>query len=216
MVGKALIINVSKETFHIEETKDEILGPISWGLYCHLEKYRSYQYPIFDEHNVLCFGAGLLSWSEISGTRRLVFTFRSPLWGGFFLSSMGGAAYVFRYLGVDYAAIEGKAKEPTIILIKSEPSGEIKIRFEHLTDEKLVEVFKKYRGTCGAFALAYYIADNYSDFYDKVPVRVITIGPASIYTRNGALVSYASRDFNFKGKSIEYSCLLYTSPSPRD
>ncbi len=205
MVGKALVINVSKETFHIEDTNGSIIGPVSWGLHCHLVKYRSYDYSIFDEHNVLCLGAGLLSWSEISGTRRLVFTFRSPLWGGFFLSSMGGAAYVFRYLGVDYAAIEGKAKEPAIILMKSEPSGEIKIRFEHLAEEKLIEIFKKYKESCGGFALAHYIVDNYSDFYGKVPVRIITVGPASVYTRNGALMSYASRDFNFKGKPVEYS-----------
>lgn len=204
--SRALIINVSKNQIRTEEFEsDEIIGPISWGLHCHLEKYRSYEHPIYDEHNVLCFGAGKLALSEIYGTRRLMFTFRSPLWGGFFLSSMGGAAYVFRHLGVDFAVIEGKAKEPVTVLLKSEINGEIKARFESLSEEKLLEFYKGYKGLYGAFALAQYIADNYAEWYGKAPLRILTVGPASMYTSNGAIVSYASRDTRLQGKPVDFS-----------
>ena len=208
MKSKYLIINASKEKISVEELdREDVIGPISWGLYCHLEKYGSYSYDIFDEHNVLCFGAGKLAWSEIYGTRRLVFTFRSPLWGGFFLSSMGGAAYVFRYLGVDFAAVEGKAKEPLIVALKSDANGNIEAKFESISEEKLLEIYRGYKGKVGAFALIEYVAEKYGKWYmeTKAPMRIIAVGPASMFTRNGALVSYASRDTRFTGKPVEFS-----------
>ncbi len=208
MKSKYLIINASKEKISVEELdREDVIGPISWGLYCHLEKYGSYGYDIFDEHNVLCFGSGKLAWSEIYGTRRLVFTFRSPLWGGFFLSSMGGAAYVFRYLGVDFAAVEGKAKEPLIVALKSDVNGNVEAKFERIPEDKLLEIYKNYKGKVGVFALIEYVAEKYGKWYSetKAPMRIIAVGPASVFTSNGALVSYASRDVNFKGKPIEYS-----------
>jgi len=206
--SKYLVINASKEKISVEELdREDVIGPISWGLYCHLEKYGSYGYDVFDEHNVLCFGAGKLAWSEIYGTRRLVFTFRSPLWGGFFLSSMGGAAYVFRYLGVDFAVVEGKAREPLIVALKSDANGNIEAKFESISEDRLFEMYRGYGGKIGAFALTKYVAEKYGKWYSetKAPMRIITVGPASAFTRNGALISYASRDDRLEGKPVDFS-----------
>ena len=51
------------------------------------------------------FGEGLLAGGSIPGARRLVFCAWSPQWESFYVSSMGGAAYTFHGVGVNYVAL---------------------------------------------------------------------------------------------------------------
>ncbi|HEY6553178.1 MAG TPA: aldehyde ferredoxin oxidoreductase N-terminal domain-containing protein, partial [Vicinamibacteria bacterium] len=57
----------------------DFFGPVDLGLY------------LAGRHNSLNIGVGLLAGSIFPGSNRLIFTGFSPCWGGFFVSSMGGA-----------------------------------------------------------------------------------------------------------------------------
>ena len=54
-------------------------------------------------------GGGPLAGSRIPGTRRLVFCGYSPQWEGFYVSSLGGGAYIMHRVGVDFICIRGAA-----------------------------------------------------------------------------------------------------------
>jgi len=70
---------------------DPFFGPVDLGLH------------LSGKYNSLNIGAGLLAASIFPGSNRLVFTGFSPCWGGFYISSMGGAGLVFDNLGIKYA-----------------------------------------------------------------------------------------------------------------
>jgi len=56
-------------------------GPVDLGLH------------LAGKHNSLNIGTGLLAGSIFPGTSRLIFNGFSPAWGGFYISSMGGAGF---------------------------------------------------------------------------------------------------------------------------
>ena len=63
----------------------------------------------------------------MDSSRRLVFSAWSPQWDGFYVSSMGGAAYNFHGVGVNYVALRGVAPEPSVVLLNHK-AGEILVR----------------------------------------------------------------------------------------
>ncbi len=81
----------------IDERASGILGPVDFG-------WRRYE----EDPDSFAFGEGLLAGSSIPGTRRLVFCAYSPQWDGFYVSSMGGAAYTFHHLGSSYVCLRGR------------------------------------------------------------------------------------------------------------
>lgn len=195
MFNRAVLIDVGKGEFWIEEIdREDVFGPIDWGLYCHLERFKSYSAPIDDGSNALCFGMGKLAWSELSGTRRMVLTFRSPLWGGFFLSSMGGASYIFRHVGVDFITIVGKSPEPAVLLLKGLRNGKVEVRFELISLDNLISIFNGLEGRIGFPSLAYFVARQFGRWYEGSPFAVAAVGPAALNTNLGAVAAFA-----FKG-----------------
>ena len=62
-------------------------------------------------------GAGLLAGSIFLGSNRLIVTGFSPCWGGFYVSTMGGAALVFDNLGVNLLSIVGRAPMPSVLYL---------------------------------------------------------------------------------------------------
>ncbi|MBR9675441.1 aldehyde ferredoxin oxidoreductase, partial [Candidatus Woesearchaeota archaeon] len=106
-----LVINASKKCFE-EKTIDcpEIIGPVDYGLK-QFEKYGK---------NYIAFGKGILTGSNIPGTKRLIFTAHSPLWDHFYISTMGGAAYTFNGLGINYVCITNSCDAPSVLEIKRE------------------------------------------------------------------------------------------------
>ncbi len=84
----------------------EILGPIDYG-------WRRFE----RDPEVFTFGEGLLAGSSIPGSRRLFFCAWSPQWQGFYVSSMGGAAFTFHGLGVDYVCIRGRCDAPSVLVL---------------------------------------------------------------------------------------------------
>ncbi len=198
MKHRVAFINASNGVTRVKEIdRDDILGPADWGIYCHLEVYKSFKYPPFDEHNVFSFGMGKLAGGVLSGTHRLTAVFRSPLWGGLYISTIGGAGYPFRYLGIDYITIEGKAEKPSILLIKN-IDGNFSVKLKSMDLEELNNIYKGYKGWEGVYALYRYLLEKYKDEYKKdgkfLEFRILVVGPAALNTNMGGIFSTTIRN----------------------
>lgn len=79
-------------------------------------------------HNSLNIGAGLLAGSIFPGSNRLIFTGFSPCWGGFFISSMGGAGLVFDNPGLNMVSLIGRAPTPSLLYLNRTHGEEIDVR----------------------------------------------------------------------------------------
>ncbi len=192
MKNRVAFLNAGEKKVRLsEEDNPEIIGPVDWGLHCHMNLYESYRYPPEDEHNVLCIGMGKLAGSCIPGTHRLTLCFRSPLWEGFFFSTIGGAAYAFKNLGVDYLTLEGKSDEPMIVALKGKRSG-IEVKFRTIPMDELVEIYRGSGGE-GAYALQKFLVEEFRSWYTErgnpMDFRGLSVGPASLNTNFGGIFS---------------------------
>lgn len=81
---RELVIDLSTGNFDIRRIDDpRIVGPVDYG-------WVRYQ----QDPDVFTWGGGPLAGSRIPGSRRLFFCAYSPAWEGFYISSLGGGAYV--------------------------------------------------------------------------------------------------------------------------
>ena len=79
---KTLLIDAESRFYRMKRySVGRFFGPVDLGLY------------LSGKYNSLNIGTGLLAGSVFPGANRLVFTGFSPCWGGFYISSMGGAVY---------------------------------------------------------------------------------------------------------------------------
>ncbi len=168
--------------------ENEVLGPVDYG-------WRRYQlYP-----DSFTFGEGLLAGSRIPGTRRLVFCAWSPQWESFYVSSMGGAAYVFHGVGVNYVALRGQAPEPSVLLLNHK-DGEIHVRLEPIDPEPIWTGYADPDGErlIGFYALQQALYDRYAGEYPRDRVRIFCVGPAARHTTEGAIGSSPLRRGRFQ------------------
>lgn len=196
---KAAYLNASDRTLRIEALPlEEALGPISFALLCHLDRYKSFEVEPFDERNALCFGAGPLAGARLYGFHRLIFAARSPLWNGFFISSMGGAALPLYHAGLDYVAVEGRAENYLIAALKGTENGTVESHFEEISEQDLRDIFQGYKGERGGYALQQYTYDRFNELYragDRyMDFRIITVGPAALHTNFGGICSTVIRN----------------------
>ncbi len=163
----------------IDEYATRILGPVDYGW------HRYTQYP-----DSFTFGDGLLAGSSIPGARRLVFCAFSPQWDGFYVSSMGGAAYTFHGLGVNYVSLRGQCPQPSVLLLNHK-QGQIQVRLEPVDFEALWKGYDDpdQEPLLGFFALQQALLDRYAGEYSPKGVRVFAVGPAALATREGAIGS---------------------------
>lgn len=135
------------------------------------------------KHNSLNIGAGLLAGSIFPGSNRLMFSGISPSWHGFFISSMGGAALVFDNLGINLLSIIGKAEIPSVLYLNRHHGEEVEVELHPVDPYSL---WKSGRG--GVYGVMNHALDQYVTRYEKDP-RVLAVGPAALYTDNGAIAS---------------------------
>ena len=188
----ALTINLDNEEIKAEEIEKEgIYGVIDYAIHLHDEVYKTYGLEPYDPDNVVVFGKGPFAGSVLPGSHRLMFVFRSPLYGGLFPSAMGGAAYQFQRVGVDFVVLKGKRKKPTVILLSGDGEN-INVELHEIELEKLVEIWRDYKGEEGVYALTQYLIDNFRDKFDS-EFRIACVGPAALNTNFGAIFSQALR-----------------------
>ncbi len=135
------------------------------------------------KHNSLNVGAGLLAGSVFPGSNRIIFTGISPSWHGFFISSMGGAALVFDNLGINMFSIIGKANTPSILYLNRNHGEEVEVELHPVHPEAVWQT-----GRGGVYGVMQYALDHFSSCYEEEP-RVLAVGPAAMYTDNGAIAS---------------------------
>jgi glyceraldehyde-3-phosphate dehydrogenase (ferredoxin) len=146
-------------------------GPVDLGLH------------LTAKHNSLNIGAGLLAGSILPGSNRLIFSGFSPCWGGFYISTMGGAALVFDNLGISLLSLVGKAPTPSVLYLNRTHGEEIEVLIEPVD---LHATWRKGRG--GIYALMDHAFHRFGENYQTSP-RILAVGPAAETTDFGAIAS---------------------------
>ena len=175
-----------------------IIGPVDYGwmrfqqgLKTVWERGRKLQtYQASQPPDVLTWGGGPLAGSRIPGTRRLVFCGYSPLWEGFYISSMGGAAYIMHRIGADFVSIHGRAQQDSVLILNHK-NGEIHVRLEPIQPDILWTGYADPDGEqlIGFYALQQAVFDRYASEYENDWLRVFAVGPASRSTNQGIIGS---------------------------
>lgn len=146
-------------------------GPVDLGLH------------LAGKYNSLNIGVGVLAGSIFPGSNRLVFTGFSPAWGGFYISSMGGAGLVFDDLGISMLSIIGKASQPSILMLNRQHGEEIELE---LNPVQVSQIWNEGEG--GVYAMQEATYNLYGSRYEHDP-RILAVGPAARYSDLGAIVS---------------------------
>ncbi|WP_099209146.1 glyceraldehyde-3-phosphate:ferredoxin oxidoreductase [Thermococcus henrietii] len=173
-----------------EIEKDGIYGVIDYGLELH-ETLETHSIDPYDPRNVVVMGMGPFSGSALPGAHRLMFFFRSPLYGTLFPSAMGGAAYAFKNVGVDFVTFEGKAEKPVVVLLYNDGEN-VGVELHEIELEKVIEVWRGYKGEEGVYALTQYLIDTFGGRFD-FEYRIAVVGPSALNTNYGAIFSQALR-----------------------
>jgi glyceraldehyde-3-phosphate dehydrogenase (ferredoxin) len=169
---RVLYVDASTSFYKIERFKvGDYFGPVDLGLH------------LTTKYNSLNFGTGLLAGSIFPGSNRLFFSGFSPCWGGFYISSMGGAGLVFDDIGVNMVSIVGKATTPSVLYLNRVHGEEIEVK---VVPVNLEEIWSK--GRKGVYSLMDEIYSMFGDSYINNP-RIFTSGPAALASDFGALVS---------------------------
>jgi len=162
-----------------------IIGPVDygWARYTHAAKDN----PLPD---VMTWGGGPLAGSRIPGTRRLVFCGYSPQWEGFYISSLGGGAYIMHRVGVDFITIQGRAPRDSVLVLNHN-QGEIQVRLEAINPDLLWSGYANPDGEplLGFYALQQAVYDRFAAEYKEDWLRVFAVGPASRTTNQGIIGS---------------------------
>ena len=185
-IQKELVIQLDNTTWQVNDidASQNILGPVDYGW----KRYKA-------DPNVFTFGEGLLASSAIPGSRRMVFCGHSQQWDSFYISSMGGAAYTFQHLGVNFVSLKGKCERPSVLILNNDGDN-LSLRLEPFDDYR--EVWQGYQATSyaqeeekviGIYALQHAIFDRWADEYNPRRVRCFVVGPASELTNEGTIAS---------------------------
>ncbi len=149
----------------------DFFGPVDLGLH------------LAGRFNSLNIGVGLLAGSILPGSNRLVVTGFSPCWGGFYVSSMGGAGLVFDNLGINMLSIVGSAATPSVLVLNRQHGEEVDVS---LMPIDLSRVWAS--GRLGVYALLDEVHARYTPRFSETP-RILAVGPAAESTDFGGIVS---------------------------
>ena len=169
---EVMTIDLSAASFDLARYEvGDYFGPVDLGL--HLTKTRG-------SFNI---GTGLLAGSIFPGSNRLVFTGMSPSWGGFYISTMGGAGLVFNNLGISMISLIHKAPSPSILYLNRDADGTFRLEL-HPID--LARTWNEQEG--GIYQLMHEVYDRFGSRYARTP-RILAVGPAAAATDIGAIGS---------------------------
>ena len=169
---KSFLIEAHSSFYRINRYKlGDFWGPVDLGLH------------LAGKYNSLNIGVGLLAGSIFPGSNRLIVNGFSPCWGGFYVSSMGGAGLVFDNLGINMLSIIGKAQAPSILYLNRDHGEEIEVILEP------VDLWKVWSsGRKGTYGMMEHTYQRFGNKYSNTP-RILATGPASTTTDFGAIGS---------------------------
>ncbi|MBN1412563.1 MAG: hypothetical protein JW969_17070 [Spirochaetales bacterium] len=147
------------------------MGPVDLGLH------------LASKYKTMNIGIGMLAGSIFPGSNRLIFNGFSPCWGGFYISSMGGAGLIFENLGINILSLVGKAQEPSVLYLNRRHGEEIDVKLRPLDLETIWE-----NGRGGVYALMDHVMEQFGGNYEGDP-QILATGPASLTSDIGSVVS---------------------------
>jgi glyceraldehyde-3-phosphate dehydrogenase (ferredoxin) len=169
---KTLFVDAGTGYYRLQRFRvGDFFGPVDLGLH------------LAGRYNSLNIGVGLLAGSIFPGSNRLIVTGFSPCWGGFFVSSMGGAGLVFDNLGLNMVSIIGKAAMPSVLVLNRTHGEEIEVR---VVPVDLARIWETGRG--GIYGLMDAVYAQFGGTYKTDP-RILAVGPAAAATDFGAIGS---------------------------
>ena len=169
---KVLLVDAGTGFYRIERFRvGDFFGPVDLGLH------------LAGKYNSLNIGVGLLAGSIFPGSNRMVVSGFSPCWGGFYISSMGGAGLVFDNLGLNMLCLVGKAPMPSVLCLNRIHGEEIEVALSPLD---LDCIWKEGRG--GIYGLMDHVLERFGERYVTDP-RILAVGPAALVTDFGAIGS---------------------------
>lgn len=169
---RTITIDASTSFYKFNKYKiGEFFGPVDLG------------YHLSAKNNSLNIGSGIFGGSIFPGSNRLVFTGFSPCWGGFYISSMGGAGLIFENLGINLLSITGKAGSPSILYLNRSNGEEIEVELFPVDIQKIWS-----QGRKGFYGMLDYTLHTFVDKYETTP-RVLAVGPSALSTDFGAIGS---------------------------
>ncbi len=169
---KVLFVDAASSFYRVNRYRlGDFFGPVDLGLH------------LSGKYNSLNIGTGLLAGSIFPGSNRLIFTGFSPCWGGFFISSMGGAGLVFDDLGINMLSIVRKASAPSVLYLNRKYGEEIEVEIAPIDVQRIWDT-----GRRGIYALMDHVFAMYGDRYERDP-RILVTGPAAMATDMGAICS---------------------------
>lgn len=174
------------------EFLEGVYGVLDYGLKVHCY-YKTYEKDPYSPYNAVVFGKGPFAGSILPGSHRLVFFFKSPLYKTLYPSTMGGAAYTFQRVGVDFVSVIGKAPQPSVLVIYGDETF-VNVSVEPLELE-LQELWND-----GVYSFSRYLLQRYRPLIPG-EFRAACVGPASLNTNYGAIFSQTVRS----GKLVEGS-----------
>lgn len=173
---KVLLVDAATGFYKTQRFKvGEFFGPVDLGFH------------LTTTLNSLNIGTGLLAGSILPGSNRLILSGFSPCWGGFFISSMGGAGLVFDNLGVNMLSIVNKANSPVILYLNRNHGEEIKVEMLPINLDDIWNSGRK-----GVYSMMDYTFEKFGHRYETDP-RILVVGPAAVATDIGAIVSVPIR-----------------------
>jgi glyceraldehyde-3-phosphate dehydrogenase (ferredoxin) len=169
---KVLMIEANSSFYRINRYKlGDFWGPVDLGLH------------LSGKYNSLNIGVGLLAGSIFPGSNRMIFNGFSPCWGGFYVSSMGGAGLVFDNLGINMLSIIGRANTPSVLYLNRDHGEEIEVKMEPVD---LWPVWNA--GRKGVYGMMEHTLEKFGSDYSNTP-RILATGPASLTTDFGSVGS---------------------------
>lgn len=174
---KVLIIDAGTGFYKVQRYPlGAFFGPVDLGLH------------LAGKHNSLNFGVGIFAGSIFPGSNRLVFTGFSPAWGGFYVSSMGGAGLVFDDLGINMVSVIGCSCTPSVLVLNRNHGEEIDLQILPVDPESIWQ-----EGDGGVYGMMDFLHREFAGRYENDP-RVLAVGPAAKYSDIGGIVSVPVKD----------------------
>ena len=185
-VQYALVLNATDGSCELRDYPlPQILGPLDFSL------------ALQREGDFLCIGSGVLAGSVIPGSNRLIVSGQSPLWGGFYVSTMGGASLIWDGTGISFLAIGGRAAKPSVLVMAGRSEQYPTVR---LVPVDLEAIWRDDSGPGGFYALQQHAFERLWE--GEGTPRVLATGPAALYTSMGAIGSSKSS----QGKLTAVDC----------
>lgn len=173
-----IVVDLAKK--RLKELRMTASGAVDAGIKIHFDEYRSYGLDPYDPKNALVFAAGPFAHPEVQGGNRGVVSFKSPMTGGFFVSSAGNLGRYISLTGDTAVTLVGRTEVPSVVAVKGDSEGTTLHVFELSDFEDVIN---------SVFEFDAFLRKELQDVFGGTPFRAVVAGAASKNTDYGALVS---------------------------